>query len=273
MDAYEAYIVVLFMSLMCEYLGGKDQVSEVIEEMLPFKFLICITVHPSLTVYRVLRAVIFQFAFFKTFFSIGRCILYYLMHHFHTIPLNLKILFPVFQILTLISLMTAMLGLLNFYKMFAPALSPYKVTAKFMAIKLFIFLHLVQGLIFSLFETPENHFHLAQLEYFILCLEMAFAAFLLKYVIFTYREFLSDTTPQKPWFEYFRLDETRLNEWKDILSSPHMVRQDAYFAETTRVANRQSTRSTNFSINGGPGTDNYYRIQSNYSTMINNVYY
>lgn len=51
---------------------------------------------------------------------------------------------------------------------------------------------------------------------------MAFASFLNMYFVFTSREFLSESTPAKPWIEYFRLDDSRLQEWKTVLSNPHL---------------------------------------------------
>jgi len=260
MDTYEAYIVVLFMSLMCVYLGGVDAIDEVIQEMPKFRFLFCLRVRPSRTVYNILRFSVYQFAFFKPFFSIARFIVYYLAKE-AKIDWNVQKMFMIFQIATLFSLITAMMALLNFYKMFAQALAPYKVAAKFMAIKLFIFLHLVQAFIMGSFENEENHNRVVQLEYFTLCFEMTVAAFLLQSVIFTYREFLTDTTPQKPWLEYFRLDDTRLAEWKSVLSAPHIVRQDSYFTESAQITRTNSEPS------------NEYHQQSAYSSMINNIYY
>jgi hypothetical protein len=255
MDTYEAYVVVLFMSLMCVYLGGDEVVPGLIEKMPPFKVFPCVVRKPSQTIFTVLKVIIYQFAFFKPFFSLLRCVLHYAKIAIPTLDLDLSF---VIMGSTLLSLFVAMFGLLKFYQMFQPVLIQYKVAAKFVALKLFIFLHLVQGLIMGFLATPENHNQVYQLEYFTLCFEMAVAAVLMKYVVFTHREFLSDSTPVKPWSEYFRLDEARLTEWKNVLSSPHIVRQDSFYPENAQ-ASRHSLRA--------------YQTQSNYSTMINNVYY
>jgi len=256
MDTYEAYVVVLFMSLMCVYLGGDDVVPEVITKMPPFKMLPCLKMQPRQSVFTFLKIVIYQFAFFKPALSLLQCVLHYAVVIVPSLNVNQNLISQVFYLITLVSLIVAMLGLLKFYQMFSVALGQYKVASKFAAVKLFILLHLLQGIIMGLFATPENHNQVYQLEYFTLCFEMAVAAVLLKYVVFTYREFLSEGNPVKPWLEYFRLDEARLTEWKSVLQSPHIVRQDSFYPEN---ANRHSLRS--------------YQSQSNYSTMINNVYY
>lgn len=258
MDTYEAYVVVLFMRLMVVYLGGDEALPGVIEKMPPFKIFPFVVTKPRNSIYNFLRVLIYQFAFFKPSFSLLRCVLYYIRIIIPTMGFNLKLILMIFQMLTLVSLFVAMFGLLKFYQMFQPILSQYKVASKFVALKLFIFLHLIQGVIMGRFATPENHNQVYQLEYFTLCFEMAVAAVLMKYVVFTHREFLNDSTPVKPWVEYFRLDEARLTEWKNVLASPHIVRQDSFYPENAQ-SSRVSMRS--------------YQTQSNYSTMINNVYY
>ena len=258
MDTYEAYVVALFMRLMCVYLGGDEVITELMTKMPPFKMLPCVKANPRPSILLFLKVIIYQFAFFKPFFSLLRAVLHYVRIAIPTLTLNLQAILMLAQMFTLLSLFAAMFGLLKFYQMFSPVLSQYKVASKFVALKLFIFLHLVQGIIMGRLATEENHNQVYQLEYFTLCFEMAVAAVLMKYIVFTHREFLTDSTPVKPWVEYFRLDEARLTEWKNVLSSPHIVRQDSFYPE-----NAQSSR---YSLKS-------YQTQSNYSTMINNIYY
>lgn len=256
MDTYEAYVVVLFMSLMCVYLGGDDAIPEVIKKMPAFSMLPCLKLEPRQSIFTFLKVLIYQFAFFKPALSFFYCVLHYVQIIIPSLQINLNLVLNLFGLFTLVSLIVAMFGLLKFYQMFSTALGQYKVASKFVAVKLFIFLHLIQGIVMGQFVTPENHNQVYQLEYFTLCFEMAVAAVLLKYAVFTYREFLSESNPVKPWLEYFRLDEARLTEWKNVLSSPHIVRQDSFYPEN---AHRHSLRT--------------YQSQSNYSTMINNVYF
>jgi len=295
MDTYEAYIVALFMNLMRVYLGGTEKLPSVIQKMPKF-FMCCRMVKPSMGVYSGIRVIIYQFAIIKPFFSLVQCILYYMPQ----LDLNLDLIFTCFGVINLISLFVAMMGLLFFYKMFALALAPYKVAAKFMALKLFVFLHLAQGIIMSQFSTPENHYQVYQLEYFLLCFEMTIAAFINKDIVFTYREFLTEQTIVKPWAEYFRMDETRLTEWKNVLSSPHLVRQDSYLPEnmqhTHHHHNPHALNNKNPNKDGtknhakhpqhripgsttmqnpylqNSGSNKDYLHQSNYSSMINNYF-
>ena len=64
---------------------------------------------------------------------------------------------------------------------------------------------------------------------------MAIASLINSYIVFTYREFLTEATPSKPWIEYFRMDEARVNEWKAVLANPHLTRQDSHIDTSYRT--------------------------------------
>jgi hypothetical protein len=238
MDSYEAYLLVQFMSLMSTYLGGPGAAFQLVDKMPPYRFLVCFHVQPRRRTIFVMRVLVYQFAVVKPFLAVVRCVLAY-MDVYVGLSFDVQNVFTLVRVVMLISLVLAMMGLLLFYKAFYQALQPYKVGVKFMAMKLFIFLHLAQGLIFGLFEDEAppgeahgaNYYALVRLEYFVVCLEMALASIANKYAIFNYREFMAEDMPQKPWIEYFRMDDARLNEWKSTLSSHHLVRQDSMTIE------------------------------------------
>ena len=240
MDSYEAYLLVQFMSLMSTYLGGPTAVFDLVDKMPPYRFLVCITIKPRRRTIYVMRFLVYQFAVVKPFLAVVRCVLAY-ADVYVELPFEVEGIFTLFRVIMLISLIFAMIGLLLFYKAFNSALQPYKVGVKFLAMKLFIFLHLAQGLVFGMFEDEApsgeahgaNYYALVRLEYFVVCLEMALASIANKYVVFTYREFLGDESPEKPWIEYFRMDDARLNEWKNTLSSHHLNRQDSMVIESS----------------------------------------
>ena len=241
MDSYEAYLLVQFMSLMSVYLGGPIAVFDLVHKMPEYRFLYCFRVKPRTRTIYVIRVLVYQFAIIKPGLAIIRCVLSY-ADAYVDVPLDLDSLFTLFRVVMLLSLVLAMMGLLLLYRAFYEALKPYKVGVKFLAMKLFIFLHLAQGLIFGIFEEDPvgdeshgaNYYDLVQIEYFVVCLEMAIASVVNKYVIFTYREFTADDMAQKPWIEYFRMDDARLNEWKETLSSHHLNRQDSMIIESSQ---------------------------------------
>ena len=228
MDSYEAYILVQFMSLMTVYLGGPKAIFDIVDKMPPYRILVCIHIKPAKRTIYIMRFLVYQFAVVKPVLSLARCALSY-YSYYAELGKDFESLFALFRIVTLVSLVFAMMGLLMFYKAFYEGLRPYKVGVKFAAMKLFIFLHLAQAMIFGLFEEEDgsNYYYLVRIEYFVVCLEMALASIANKYAVFTYREFTEEEAPKKPWIEYFRMDDARLNEWKLNLSSHHLNRQDS----------------------------------------------
>eukprot|EP00160_Parvularia_atlantis_P007646 Unigene1683_Nuclearia_a/m.5184 Unigene1683_Nuclearia_a/g.5184 ORF Unigene1683_Nuclearia_a/g.5184 Unigene1683_Nuclearia_a/m.5184 type:complete len:306 (+) Unigene1683_Nuclearia_a:122-1039(+) len=197
MDSYEAYLIVLFMQLMTTYLGGYEQVVEDIGEMKDKYRLGPFYLTPSLRGYTIMRLLVYQFIIIKPGLSIVRCVLYY-MDYKERLDLLIDVdqVFVIFRYTMLTSLILAMLGLLMFYRMFYSKLKPYKVGIKFLAMKLFIFLYIMQSFLFTFLEDEsggkEAYFTAARIEYFCVCIEMALASFLNMNVIFTFREWVNE---------------------------------------------------------------------------------
>jgi hypothetical protein len=96
--------------------------------------------------------------------------------------------------IVLISLFLAMWALFQLYRIFNVILKPYNVGSKFLAIKLYIFLHAVQGFVFGSIEsnrsTEETIYTIVAIEYAITCLEMLVGALLNKYYFFNVSEYI-----------------------------------------------------------------------------------
>jgi len=220
MDSYEAYLIVLFMHLMKTYLGGHEQVVDDINEMkkegLKYR-LGPIKLRPSIRGYTVMRFLVYQYILIKPGLSIARCVLYYMDYNGRLDAyMDVEKLFSIFRSTMMCSLVLAMLGLLMFYRMLHEKLKPYKVGIKFLAMKLFIFLHIMQAFLFSYLEgaaghddDKETYFFYARIEYFCVCIEMAIASFLNLNIIFTYREFLEEVLKEEKNFLHFKKQKAK----------------------------------------------------------------
>lgn len=103
-------------------------------------------------------------------------------------------------ILTFVFLILAMWGLLQVYVIFRIVLRPYDVGKKFIAIKLYILLHVVQGFIFGFINnqmkargdsvSPVVQENFIKVEYLLFCMEMVAGAFLNMYVFFQASEYV-----------------------------------------------------------------------------------
>jgi len=119
---------------------------------------------------------IYQYVFFRPFIALLSCVLYYngLLHEG-----GLKSGNPLSMFLTLFGflvLVIAMWGLLQVYRVFGLILKPNNVGSKFLALKVYIWFHVIQGFIFGFMasnqETEQKMLMIVRIEYSVLCVEM-----------------------------------------------------------------------------------------------------
>jgi len=135
-----------------------------------------------------------QYAFTRPFFALVTCILYYNGVWEEGGLLKGDPASTTIIVLTFTFLFVAMWGLLQLYRIFNLILQPNNVGSKFMAIKVYILLHAVQGFIFNSIvagqEDEDKKLNIIRSEYAIICLEMMIGSLLNKYVFFKYHEYI-----------------------------------------------------------------------------------
>ena len=191
LDLYEGFVIIVFMTLIYWYLGGADQAHWKAEHKEPYRCCACMCMlHPGGKTMRFLHACIYQFAFSRPFFSLVICILNYTGNWKRGTPVYLAVTLMTFSLLFL-----AMWALLQVYRIFALVLKPYNVGYKFLAIKLYIFLHALQGFIFAFVEdsvtsSTGDGIELVHVEYTVFCVEMLIGAIFNTFLFFHVREYI-----------------------------------------------------------------------------------
>lgn len=135
---------------------------------------------------------IFQYALFRPLVAAVKCVLY----HYHLLPEAGQRfgnpLSTAMTIFSIVSLVAAMWALLQVYRLFAEVLKPNNIGSKFLVIKLYIWLHVLQGFIFefiaSKLEDDGKALMVVRIEYTVLCFEMLLAS-LLNIFVFKSSEF------------------------------------------------------------------------------------
>jgi hypothetical protein len=190
-DLYEGFIIIVFMTLIYWYLGGLDQAHWKAEHKEPYRCCYCFCMlYPGGKTMRFLHACIYQFAFSRPFFSLVICILNYAGYWVRGTAVYFAVTIMTFSLLFL-----AMWGLFNVYRIFALVLKPYNVGYKFLAIKLYIFLHALQGFVFAFAEdrvtaSTGAALDLVHIEYTVVCVEMLLGAIFNTFVFFSVREYV-----------------------------------------------------------------------------------
>lgn len=222
LDLYEGFAILSFMQLIYHYLGGRDQAQNKATMKHPYRCLGCLCfLHPGERFMQILHVMIYQFVITRPLFAILNCIFYY---NGMLKPGGLKSGDPLslFLILgVLMCLFVAMWGLLQVYRTFNLILQPNNVGSKFMAIKVYILLHAVQGFIFAALaskqETPDQKLNIIRLEYAVVSVEMMIGAVLNKHLFFRYEEYIDYEKAETA--ERIRLEENRYNTESDSLIS------------------------------------------------------
>jgi len=137
---------------------------------------------------------IYQYIFFRPFIGVLNCVLYYndLLHSGGLRsgnPLSMGI-----TLFSFFSLVIAMWALLQVYRTFALILKPNNVGSKFLALKVYIWFHVIQGFVFGFIEsrqpTPQKEMFILRIEYTVLCVEMLLGAILNLSFFFKYQEYV-----------------------------------------------------------------------------------
>ena len=200
MDLYEGFIIVVFMTLIYWYLGGRDQAHWKAEHKEPYRcFQVCCWLRPGGKTMRFLHACIYQFAFSRPFFSLVICVLNYTGYWSRGTPIYLAVTAMTFGLLFL-----AMWALFQVYRIFALVLKPYNVGYKFLAIKLYIFLHALQGFIFGFVEDSVSSslddsahtIELIHIEYTLFCVEMLLGSLVNTFLFFHVKEYIEPDVEQ-----------------------------------------------------------------------------
>jgi len=200
LDLMEAFAILCFMRMIYNYLGGKDQAQWKASTKHPYRCFGCFCVlYPGEKLMKVLHVMIYQYCFFRPLLAIISCILYYN----DLLPEGgLKSGNPLSMAITIsgfASLLVAMWALLQVYRTFALILKPNNVGYKFLALKVYIWLHVIQGFVFGFLaakqETPQKAVFIIQIEYSALCVEMCIGALLNLAVFFNYKEY-QDPNPR-----------------------------------------------------------------------------
>lgn len=134
---------------------------------------------------------IYQFAFTRPLWSIVSCILYYfdMYHKGEMNPVTMAV-----TALLYICLGIAMWALLQVYRVFRVVLAPYNTGSKFLAIKVYIFLHALQGFVFAQIESRSDGssaIDLTQFQFMLMTIEMMIGALLNMFVFFSVKEYVS----------------------------------------------------------------------------------
>eukprot|EP00732_Lithocolla_globosa_P005947 Lithocolla_globosa_v1_NODE_6538_length_1071_cov_26.997047.p1 type:complete len:295 gc:universal NODE_6538_length_1071_cov_26.997047:1037-153(-) len=191
----EGYAIMCFMQLIYLYLGGIEQARWKAEFKSSYRCLkCCCYVNPGEKFLRVIHVMIYQFAVTRPLFAVIQCILYYA-------GLGTSAWAKICILLLFFCMVTCMWGLLQAYRIFAPMLNPFRVGSKFLAMKLYIFLHAMQGILFKalsvfVFVDEDGKLdedlarNLVYLEYTIFCVELFFAAVANMYLFFPVSEYM-----------------------------------------------------------------------------------
>ena len=191
LDLYEGFVIIMFMRLIYWYLGGKDQSHWKAGHKEPYRCcLIGCTLHPGGKTMRFLHLCIYQFAVTRPTFSFIICVLNYTGYWERRTPIYMAVTIMMFSML-----FVAMWGLFQVYRIFSLVLRPYNVGKKFLAIKLYIFLHALQGFVFAFAEDFSskrmgNEIELVHIEYTLFCCEMLLGGIINTYVFFSVKEYI-----------------------------------------------------------------------------------
>lgn len=135
-----------------------------------------------------------QFAFTRPMWSIIACGLFY-GGKYDKGELSLDNLPTLITtVLLYVCLGVAMWGLFQMYKIFRVVLAPFNTGTKFMAIKFYIFLHALQGFIFTQIEKRMDEsladlYSTTQMQFCFMVIEMFIGALLNMFVFFSVKEY------------------------------------------------------------------------------------
>eukprot|EP00002_Diphylleia_rotans_P005184 TRINITY_DN14303_c0_g1_i1.p1 TRINITY_DN14303_c0_g1~~TRINITY_DN14303_c0_g1_i1.p1 ORF type:complete len:367 (+),score=81.48 TRINITY_DN14303_c0_g1_i1:52-1152(+) len=270
-DAYEAYVIFLFLSLLITYMGGEDMMLAFHRDQPPRNLggvigLISgpLTLNPAFLL-RVKRSIL-QFVYIKPTLAFIEFIMEATGHE--AIAGGVDWL----RILSLVSLVIAMAALLQFYKLTVVDLESYNPFLKFLCIKLVIFITLVQkfilaqaldsGRIESRPDMSSSEFAHA-LQGFLVSYEMIAAAFSLHWA-FPVQECLDHATSKQPTKAVWKVESGNLctilncvdllHETRDVLccGSREYENVDKEHLYTQRQSSEQNdnVRMDKFGSNG-----------------------
>lgn len=143
---------------------------------------------------------IYQYVFFRPFIGLLNCVLYYngLLHEGGLRsgnPLNAAI-----TIFGFVTLVVAMWALLQVYRVFGLILKSNNIGSKFLAVKVYIWLHVIQGFVFGFMasnqENEQGVLKIIRFEYTVLCFEMLLGSLLNNFVFFKYDEYVDPGTEE-----------------------------------------------------------------------------